>query len=232
MFKELLKDARTILALVIALFSILGITTLSIVYIVVSPNNEKKDAASQVFNGILPIYGTWVGTLLAFYFAKENLDSATQIISQSNTSASNNLESILVSETISNKFVSVKSPEEESMSLEDLKKLLVSKGRRRLPILNEKGALRQLVYYQEIDEYLLSLNDGGKKATLKDFIEANQGKSKAIVYVQKDISLAKANEERKRIVDCQDIIVTDTGKQDGKVIGYLTNVDIDKYSRL
>lgn len=229
------KDARTVLALVIALFSILGITVISVVYIIVSPAAEKKDAASQVFNGVLPIYGTWVGTLLAFYFAKENLDSATQALAQIAPSTSSNLSSILVSEVISTKFVSVyNSGTDSQKSLEYLKKELTFSERRRLPILKPDGSLDFLVYYQDIDEYVLTKDVAERdKLTLEGFIqEFSSDRKKPVVFVSKGISLAMADAERRKVGDCRDVIVTDSGTKDGKVIGYLTDVDIDKIRAL
>ena len=51
-------------------------------FIVLMPalsGSGKIDAsAMQVFNSLLPVFGTWVGTLLAYYFSKENFDAATK----------------------------------------------------------------------------------------------------------------------------------------------------------
>src|SRR5215813_14198228 len=37
-----------------------------------------KDAAQLIFTSILPLLGTWVGTVLAFYFTKESLEAASR----------------------------------------------------------------------------------------------------------------------------------------------------------
>jgi len=39
-----------------------------------------KASAKEVFNSLLPMFGTWVGTLLAFYFSKDNFEAATRSV--------------------------------------------------------------------------------------------------------------------------------------------------------
>jgi CBS domain-containing protein len=220
-------DSRTALAFTITLFSILSITGTSIVYLLNS--TDKDRAAERVLSSSLPLYGTWVGTLLAYYFAKENFDSATKstvALSQlSLPNQFNNLESILVSAAISNRFLF---EDDLNRSLRDVKGLLIKNDRKRLPVLNsENRTLQFLAYYEDLDAYSTSNLD----KTLGDFIQASLDKNKPVVFVSKDVSLAKANEERKKIADCRDIFVTENGSKDGKVIGYLSDFDIDKYSR-
>ncbi|NJN92251.1 MAG: hypothetical protein HC878_19055 [Leptolyngbyaceae cyanobacterium SL_5_14] len=222
-------DSRTALAFAITLFSILGITITSIAYISISePGDDRSRAAERVFSSVLPLYGTWVGTLLAYYFAKENFDSATKntvALSQIPLSnQSNNLDSILVSAAISTRFLF---EEDLSRPLQDVKETLLRNDRKRLPILRQGSILFFLAYYEDLDAH----NTSNPNQTLNDFIQASPDKNKPVAFVGKDISLAKANEERKKIVDCRDIFVTDNGNKDGKVIGYLTDFDIDRYSR-
>ena len=226
MFNNWFSDARTALAFSITLFSVLSITGTSIVYIVNATN--KDEAAGRVLNSTLPLYGTWVGTLLAYYFAKENFDSAAENtikLSQiSLPTQSNTLESILVSAVISNRFYFEK---DRNKDIRLVKQELTDAERRRLPILGQQDNLEFLAYYQDLDAY--DTSNLGKK--LNDFIRDLPDKNKPVVFIGKDITLAKANEERKKNPDCRDIFVTDNGNKDGKVIGYLTDFDIDKYSK-
>jgi hypothetical protein len=67
---------RTRLAVWLVLFSIGGIVVTAIVAIAVS--DDRAGTTQLVFSAMLPLFGTWVGTVLAFYFARENLDAATR----------------------------------------------------------------------------------------------------------------------------------------------------------
>jgi hypothetical protein len=222
------SDSRTALAFTITFFSIFSITTTSIVYVSQSSNESRDKAAERVFSSTLPLFGTWIGTLLAYYFAKENFESATEntvkLSRLSLPEASNNLDSILVSAAISNRFLSEK---DLSKTLEDVKKMLTDNDRKRLPILQQTDNLKFLAYYEDIDAY----NTSNPSKTLDDFIQNSSDKNKPVVFVGKDISLAKADQARKEIVDCRDILVTDNGNKDGKIIGYLTDFDIDRFSK-
>src|SRR5436309_10720062 len=57
--------------------SILGIVVLSIVAISTA-GKDRAETSRLVFSAVLPLLGTWVGTVLAFYFARENLEAATE----------------------------------------------------------------------------------------------------------------------------------------------------------
>src|SRR5947208_1838203 len=68
-------ETRTKLARLIVILSICGVVAISGVAILAADN---RSATSQlVFTAVLPLLGTWVGTVLAFYFARENLAAAT-----------------------------------------------------------------------------------------------------------------------------------------------------------
>lgn len=220
-------DSRTALAFTITLFSILSITGTSIVYLQTS--SDKDRAAERIFSATLPLYGTWIGTLLAYYFAKENFDSGAQntkeIFRISRPNQSKNLESILVAAAISNRFLF---ETDLAKSLKDIKSILIRNDRKRLPILDQADhTLKFLAYYEDLDAY--DVNNPNK--SLSDFIQNSSDKNKPVVFVSKEITLARANEDRKRVVDCRDIFVTENGAKDGKVIGYLSDFDIDRYSR-
>src|SRR5690348_14978704 len=57
--------------------SIFGIVVTSIVAIIAA-GAERAETSRLVFSSVLPLLGTWVGTVLAFYFARENLQAATE----------------------------------------------------------------------------------------------------------------------------------------------------------
>ncbi|MBW1841809.1 MAG: hypothetical protein JRI75_08435, partial [Deltaproteobacteria bacterium] len=65
------------MAIFILALSIGGLIVLSIVVVVIGGDLES---AKYVFATVLPLFGTWVGTLLAFYFSRENFESATRSV--------------------------------------------------------------------------------------------------------------------------------------------------------
>src|SRR5436309_3092423 len=57
--------------------SIVGIVIASTVALIAAGSN-RPETSRLVFSSVLPLLGTWVGTVLAFYFARDNLEAATQ----------------------------------------------------------------------------------------------------------------------------------------------------------
>src|SRR2546427_1451912 len=70
-------NTRTKLAGWLIGLSIAGITMASGLSIVLATSKDRPEMARLVFASVLPLFGTWVGTVLAFYFARENLQAAT-----------------------------------------------------------------------------------------------------------------------------------------------------------
>src|SRR5436190_22372591 len=57
--------------------SIIAIVVISGVAIAFAGSSSRAETSRLVFSSVLPLLGTWVGTVLAFYFARENLQAAT-----------------------------------------------------------------------------------------------------------------------------------------------------------
>jgi hypothetical protein len=74
------KSARTWLAIGLPVASLLAVTILSIVIINREDASDKGAAAQNVLHTVLPLVGTWVGTIIAFYFTKENFEAATRSV--------------------------------------------------------------------------------------------------------------------------------------------------------
>src|SRR3954462_11715499 len=71
------ESTRRRLAFTVVVVSIAGVILISGVALALAGDN-RPDMAQLVFSSVLPLLGTWVGTVLAFYFARENLKAATE----------------------------------------------------------------------------------------------------------------------------------------------------------
>ncbi len=67
------SSRRHALAYVVLIFSAISITMLAIYTIAKEPSEAKN-----IFNVVLPVFSSWVGTILAFYFGRESFESANQ----------------------------------------------------------------------------------------------------------------------------------------------------------
>lgn len=68
---------RDYIALLVIAVGILGITAVAVAAIVFARDSERANTTMAVFTALLPVVGTWIGTVLAFYFAKENFQAAS-----------------------------------------------------------------------------------------------------------------------------------------------------------
>src|SRR5438093_971982 len=72
--------ARGSIALVVVGLSIAAIAVAAGLAITFATTRSRPGITRLVFTSVLPLFGTWVGTVLAFYFARENLQSATESV--------------------------------------------------------------------------------------------------------------------------------------------------------
>src|SRR4051812_11681067 len=76
------KVAKTVSTIVLTGTCILGVLGMSIAIVAIINGNfdNAKDILQILFATILPLFGTWIGTILAFYFSKENLAAANRTV--------------------------------------------------------------------------------------------------------------------------------------------------------
>ncbi|SEB77086.1 hypothetical protein [Rhodococcus koreensis] len=69
---------RDQLAFWIILPSFAGILAISVLMVIYAAPDNREEVARLVFSAVLPLFGTWVGTVLAFYFARDNFEAASE----------------------------------------------------------------------------------------------------------------------------------------------------------
>ena len=237
---------RSYVAEIVAAFSLLGITVLSTVVLV--KNSGDKDMVRYVFASVIPLLGSWMGTILAFYFSRDNLAAATQSVkdlTQAVTGA-DKLKTIQVKDKM--RPLKDITYEQVTPGDEDKKKLsdLVQKFKHveRIPILNSQLGIRFLIYKGMIDKYLAQFSQGknlpeGKQVadlTLKDLLDSDPATKKlfesSFAFVAQTATLADAKHEMEKIDKCGDVFVTSTGKKDEPILGWITDNTIIENSRV
>ena len=216
-------DARTILAFGITLAAVVGITWLSLEIIKV---NTTK--AENVLNSVLPLFGTWVGTVLAYYFSRENFEAASSSAERLLTR-----EEKLRSTPVANVMININSIfkiSDLSVKVEDIFKQLTKEDKRYLPILKPSGALEALLYREGLMSYLFDIPDVDRpKKTLSDLLQEMPKLKQESAFVREGGTLAEAKASLEKI-GCKVVLVTPGGDPKEKVVGLLTSTDIAKYS--
>jgi hypothetical protein len=189
--------------------------------------------------------GTWVGTVLAFYFGREQLLAATQSV----TAIANQLtpDEKLKSFKVTDKMIPrvqmhVAQEEPAALKLIDAINKLQASGRgKRLPVLGKSDQPVYVVHRSTIDGFIAERASAGtsldelKGLTLADLIKDETFGAlvrDTAAIVSEGATLADAKLAIERIPNCQDAFVTRSGSNKEAVTGWITNVVIETNSQV
>ncbi len=234
--------ARPLLAIGLTVVSVGAVVVLGVVIIL-----KDGGKAEHVLSISLPLLGTWVGTVLAYYFSRENFESASRSVAAmaKALTTSEKLASLkVVDRMIRNDPQTLFSRKEPTSGI-NLKQLLAdmeaAKKGSRVPVFDSAGKVIRLVLHRSLIERFLSDRalagtPQGQLATLTldDLLTVaalkNMAQGFAIVGDNDTLADAKKAMEDKKGDGCQDVFVTRGGKPTDEVIGWITNVIITNES--
>ena len=212
-------------------------------------------AAQLLLSALLPLFGTWVGTVLAFYYTKESYQAASQGTLDAVKSVAQRLSATPIA-TKMMPFAQIivhqvpAAGSLDNLSLPDIEKKFDTVGANgqkisRLLILDNTGACIGILHHSLFAEMLaMLLRDNPQvdltTATLSPLLakESRGYKGmtyrdliqKTVAFVAQDRTVADAKAAMEQIPGCQDVIVTKTGDRTEPVIGWLSNIDITRLS--
>jgi len=211
---------------------------------------ETVDDKKYVFATVLPMFATWVGIILAYYFSGENFESATQSIKEmaQQLTPKEKLESIPVKAKMIGLGVMEKlniSPSKTVAQInimDDILKFFDTKKRNRLPILDENSHPKFIIHRSMVDKYLTQKVAQGLEITATQqltlsnlFTDDPQLKTifeKGFAIVPATATLGSAKEEMEKVKNCLDVFVTEKGSRDEPVMGWITNLIITENAKL
>ena len=246
--KDLFGDFTNVLAWLVIILAFIGIFFICYVAL----KDKSADTARYVFGAVLPLLGTWVGAVLAHYFQKENLAAATQSITDlaSKVAGTDKLKSTPVktvmirAERIDTLPDDLVGNADDKIKLSELVTHMdITIKRDRIPIFkdNKKTGPANRVLHRSIIERFIT------KQALTAKLDAAQMASLALADLMNDkelgpvvlgsFALVKGDAtlaDAKNAMDnasaalgpagnCYDVFVTDNGKADENVIGWITN---------
>jgi hypothetical protein len=227
-----------------AILAALGIT-LGIIHLYRTPGPEgvdnAKDILQFIFSALLPLWGTWIGTVLAYYFSKENFESANKQVRElvSQVTGTERLKSLKVTEVMM-PFDKIKredvpaSGNPEALLITNLYQNVLTKQVRRALIFQghkviyslHKSLLSDYLFRNATSNLLTIVNM--KEDLDKDIQNAfNNG----VQVVSKNTTLLDVKNIMDLIPGCQDVFVTESGKRDEDVLGWISNVDVMNNSK-
>jgi len=223
------------LAITMVSLSVAGITVAAWVAIAFSNSTDRADTTRLVFTSVLPLFGTWVGTVLAFYFARENLQAATDSTLRLTrpTDAGTPVTQVMVPRLKITAFPLKSGDDADLVKLADLLKTMNDANVHRIPILTDSGAVVYVVHDSTIASYADSVtknpNDASFTDTMADLTkkdDAYKTAIEAIGIVGPGAVLADARAAMQAVKGCNDVFVTTSGQKNDPVIGWLTNTDL------
>lgn len=226
--------------------ALLGISAIGVAFNV-SDAEKRFSYVKDVLTIVLPLLGTWVGTVLAFYFSRENFVAAAQqsanLVRQ--LTPEQRLQSIPVTEvmldmssTTTTKLVLASPDDAGKLKLKtDVVAVYLEKPKRnRLPIVDESGKVLFVIHRSFIDKFLVKCADSGDGGlditTLKDLLAAEDMKIifQSFATVGKDARLIAVKQAMDGNPNCSDAFVTEDGTKGSKALGWITNVIVQEKS--
>ncbi len=187
----------------------------------------------MVFTTTTTLIGTWVGTLLAFFYSRESFEAASRSVQQTiaRLGPAEKLQSTLVAKAMIDRTEMVRvelKPDQklETLLLSDLvAKFKADEFVTRLPMLNPDGSIAAILHESLLNLYLRENPDPNGTATLGDFAkyQGNDRMLKLFGVVARDRTLRDAKAAMESQKGCQDVFVTANGGVGEPVVGWITD---------
>jgi len=235
---------RDILAFSVVFLCGAGVVAISIVAIANTRTDTSLQETSRlVFVSVLPLLGTWVGTVLAYYFAGKNLEAATRS-TESLSEVTSRLAGVTAPETPVReemipsdriKSYTLTQAEEADIRVLELQGLWTAlegiSPLSRLPILTGNKAVRGVVHRSLLEGFAARASSAVPHAfdqkTVADLSADEQRLLMLFAVIPLSATVADARVAMKAVgADCNDVFVTATGKASEPVEGWLTNTKL------
>lgn len=199
----------------------------------------------EIFTALVPLFSTWVGTILAFYFSKENFEAASKQVEKAfdKLTPEQEMQQTSVSQVMKRRNAIkginlANAADEANILVADIRQKM-EEGFSRVAIFAPGDIIKYLVHEATVNKFLADNAAAGRPidlavARLPELLAFKIGNDdvKSIVskfaFVRSDASLQDARNEMLLVKGAQDVFVTKTGKKDEPVEGWLTNTDITK----
>jgi hypothetical protein len=254
-------DLRAKLGIWLVMGSTVAIVVLSVVILLASWLTAQQDpqsvtkAAQLLLSSLLPMFGTWIGTVLAFYFSRENFEAANKGTLDLVRVVSQRLRTTSVKSAMMPlaRIISVKVPASGTVGdikTSDVEAMFSTPGANSLPISRLfivdsagvcVGILHRSIYMEAKARGLasnppLDLTKGlavllDRPCVFDPAMTYLQYVQNVVAVVSQDQNLVDAKAAMEAIPGCQDVIVTATGKRTEGLLGWISNVDISRLSQ-
>lgn len=215
----------------------------AITVIVMTEDFDKAISVLQyVFGALLPLWGTWIGTVLAYYFTRENFEAANKNVQQlvDKITSDKKLQSILAKDVMipleNLTYQEMKTSETwtKFKLKDDCLDFVTAKGIKRVILLDEQKCARAVIHRDLISFFMANIALSGKPVTgltLQDMHQIGDAEIKntmdnCVRFINEKATLFDAKQLMDQVKTCRDVFITSTGSPKEKVLGWITDVTI------
>jgi len=240
-----MKDIRSKLAYDLTMWVLGAITALAIVAIFVAARiedgNVLLDTIKLLLTALLPVMGSWVGTVLAYYYSKDAFETATRLSREPQAADGMPAASIML--RLQRSLHIALAP---GQTLDDLTagaiddafaELLDGKPVQRRPVIAVGGTVVAIIHQSSWNAVKAASSErpspDATLGTLGGYLDETGRREFAkfrgtLAFAPIGATLAEARVAMERVADCLDLFLTVGGKPDEPAIGWITNSDLLK----
>jgi hypothetical protein len=234
-------NSRNVVSYIILGFGFTFIIAVTIQFIF---DPTKVDAIQKMTTIFLPVIAAWVGTVIAFYFGKENFNVANDRIRElvDKVNPMEKLKKISIKDVMIpyDKIIKYDLPDGadyKKVLLYDLLIICKDKKQSRIPVIKTNKVLATVIHRSIIDLIISknTLNPDPKKDvknfTIQDLIDDEETKIfiKTQLCVKEDANLLDAKSAYDNEPNAQDVFITSSGSITEPILGWVTQNEIIKY---
>jgi hypothetical protein len=223
---------RQVLALSVVVISLAAVVIVSGLVIGFATPEGKPEATRLVFSSVLPLLGTWVGTVLAFYFARDNFDAATTSTIRLGRSLrpETPVQDVMIPLPRIKAYRLAAGADERAVALSDLLAGMTTSGFQRIPVLTADDRVVYVVHAATLSAFAESLQKlpADLDERMSDLLAVPRFATlvTAVGFVASGAVVDTARATMGSIANCNDVFVTSDGSASGMVDGWLTNTDL------
>lgn len=224
-------------------------------------NNEIHQQYGTLLNGIftavLPVFATWVGTVIAFYFSNESYKVANEAVRDATAGMVDKLRRTAVKTAMIPLARTVAHRLDPAQPLggaplgkikasfdglgdngQPLSRLLILDSSDRYVAILHRSSWTELCYAGSQGDAPVDMTTGTlDKLIGRSIVGVTPARTyedfltKSAAFVAANKTLADAKAAMESLSGCQDVIVTETGAQTAPVVGWIMNTDIARYAQ-
>jgi hypothetical protein len=216
-----------------------GVIFLAVVVIANASVAAKDATMDKVFAAVVPLFGTWVGTVLAYYFTRENFQAANATVNKAMDRLT--AEQKLAETPVTKSMVPVTALKgidlsatttEANLTAKDIVDKISQNRVSRVPIFSPDKSILYIVDDRTAFQVVIELAKAPDQIGLAEFLghKIQDILVKDLVssfgVVAESANLAAARDALVAVKGAHEVVVTKTGKRSDPVLGWLTETDI------